>query len=112
MAVSGIFTLGSEGTMAQALIQAQFTLIGCTKREGDWFIAYCPPLDITTQGRDEAEAKGNLKEAASLFIISCIERGTLDQALRELGFVRVGNHAAPRRPHNSFEMVIPVPMRF
>jgi len=94
-----------------AMIQAQYTLFGCAKREGDWYIAQCPPLDLTTQGRSLAEAKQNLEEAASLFFISCIERGTLDQALRELGFVKVGNHAR-RMPHNSFKMVIPVPMRF
>lgn len=93
------------------MIKAQYTLFGCTKRDGDWFVAYCPPLDITTQGRTLAEAKQNLEEAASFFIISCIERGTLDQALRELGFVKVENQTVRPR-QNSFEMTIPVPMRF
>jgi predicted RNase H-like HicB family nuclease len=50
----------------EAMIKAQYTLMGCAKREGDWFIAYCPPLDITTQGKTLAEAKQNLEEAASL----------------------------------------------
>jgi predicted RNase H-like HicB family nuclease len=67
-------------------VQAEFKLFGVVKREGDWFIAYCPPLDLTTQGRTKAEAKKNLVEASELFITSCLERGTLDQALKELGF--------------------------
>ena len=29
----------------------QFNLFGTAKREGEWFFAHCPPLDITTQGR-------------------------------------------------------------
>jgi len=94
-----------------SMMQAQYTLFGCVKREGGWFIAHCPPLDITTQGRNLDEAKQNLKEAAQLFIISCIERGTLDQALRELGFVKVEERQI-HAPANSFPLVIPVPMRF
>ena len=37
--------------------------------------------------RTPAEARRNLVEASELFVISCVERGTLDQALKELGFV-------------------------
>lgn len=48
-------------------VRAEFTLFGVLKRVGDWYIAWCPPLDITTQGRTQAEAKNNLVEAASLF---------------------------------------------
>ena len=66
-------------------IQAEFKLFGTIKRERGWYIAYCPPLDLATQGRTVAEAKKNLIEAAQLFLLSCLERGTLDRALKELG---------------------------
>jgi predicted RNase H-like HicB family nuclease len=89
----------------------QFNFFGMLKREGDWYVAHCPPLDITTQGRTKTEARRNLTEAAQLFIISCLERGTLDQALRELGFTQVQKVFA-RRPENAFSMVVPVPLRF
>lgn len=92
-------------------IQVAFNLFGTVKREGDWFVAYCPPLDLTTQGRTPSEAKRNLMEASELFIISCLERGTLDQALIELGFVPA-KRAPERLPENAFKMVIPVPLRF
>ena len=29
-------------------------------KEGEWFVACCPMLDIATQGRAEEEVKGNM----------------------------------------------------
>lgn len=92
------------------LVQAKFMLFGVVKREGDWFIAHCPPLDLTTQGRTLAEAKANLVEASELFIVSCLERGTLDQAMKELGFVPF--KARPINIQNAFPIAIPVPFGF
>ncbi len=92
-------------------IQVAFNLFGTVKRKGKWYIAYCPPLDLTTQGKSVSEARQNLVEASELFVISCLERGTLDQALRELGFVPV-KAVTERLPANAFKMVIPVPMRY
>lgn len=89
----------------------QFNFFGMVKREGGWYVAHCPPLDITTQGRTEAEAKQNLIEASELFLISCIERGSLDQALRELGFKEV-QAKIQNRPQHAFSMQIPVPLLF
>jgi predicted RNase H-like HicB family nuclease len=31
-------------------------------REGKWFVAYCPPLDLATRGKTEKEVKGNMKD--------------------------------------------------
>ncbi len=86
-------------------------LFGVLKREGDWHIAHCPPLDITTQGRSASEAKKNLMEAAELFIISCLERQTLDQALKELGFVPMKHFQMPQhfRGGSPFKLSIPIP---
>jgi len=91
-------------------VKATFTLFGVMKREGDWYIAHCPPLDLTTQGKTLAEAKKNLIEASELFIISCLERGTLDQALKELGFKPF--KAKPANVANAFPIAIPVPFGF
>jgi len=92
------------------MVQAEFKLFGVMKRQGDWYIAHCPPLDLTTQGRTMAEAKKNLVEASGLFIVSCLERGTLDQALKELGFVPL--KAQPVNLPNAFPIAIPVPFGF
>jgi len=93
-------------------IQAEFKLLGTIKRQENWYIAYCPALDITTQGKTSTEAKENLKEACSLFMLSCFERGTFEQAMRELGW-SVVNGASPkppaRVPQGAFQFPIPIP---
>lgn len=97
------------------MVQAQFQLFGVVKKENGWYVAHCPPLDITTQGRTESEAKKNLVEASELFVVSCFERGTFEQALRELGWRVVAGHALshgerPTLPKNGgFRFPVPVP---
>jgi predicted RNase H-like HicB family nuclease len=99
----------------QVVIKAQFQLFGVMTRANGWYIAHCPPLDITTQGQTEAEAKKNLIEASELFVVSCFERGTFEQALRELGWRVVSGRVVaqkgnpPHLPAGGFRFPIPVP---
>lgn len=54
----------------------------CTFKEtGGWVLASCPDLDIHSQGRDAEAAKRALTEALELFVVTCLERGTLEQAI-------------------------------
>jgi predicted RNase H-like HicB family nuclease len=39
-------------------------------REGDWYIARCVELSVTTQGRTLDEARANLQEAVELYLES------------------------------------------
>lgn len=76
------------------------------KKEGKWYIACCPLLDVYSQGTTEAKAKSNLFEALKLFIESCFERGTLEQVLKESGF-----HPTHRRPRKATSTnIIDVPI--
>ena len=50
-------------------------------REGRWFVASCPPLDIATQGRTENEAKSNIAELISDYMN---DPDTKKPALRKL----------------------------
>ena len=50
------------------------------------WIATCPLIDVTSQGRTNAEARACLQEAVELWFESCIARGVLEQALREANF--------------------------
>lgn len=63
----------------------EFHLPGCVKKDGEWYISSCPPLDVFSQGRTEDEAMSNLTEALVEFFASCYERGTLNAVLREAG---------------------------
>ena len=55
-----------------------------TKRK-KWILASCPILDIHSQCETENQARKNIAEALSLFLISCFERGTLDAVLKQCG---------------------------
>ena len=55
-------------------------------RKRKYVVASCPILDVVSQGETEAAAKRNLREALSLFFLSCFERGTLDAVLKHHGF--------------------------
>ncbi len=37
-------------------------------REGDWYVAWCPELDVASQGRTVEAALANLREAVELFL--------------------------------------------
>jgi len=38
------------------------------EREGKWFVAHCPELNIASQGQTVQEASVNLREAVNLFL--------------------------------------------
>jgi len=91
-------------------IQFQVNLFANIKKRGGWFIAYCPPLDLTTQGKTLKEAQENIAEASELFIISCLERGTIDKALKELGFKLLKSDSQQEPvPVDAFQFPVPIP---
>ncbi len=44
------------------------TYTAVLEKEGDLYVALCPELDVTSQGRTIEEATANLKEAVGLFL--------------------------------------------
>mgnify|MGYP003457154148 CR=1 FL=1 len=42
-------------------------LTAIIEREGDYYVALCPELDIASQGTSIEQARANLKEALELF---------------------------------------------
>jgi predicted RNase H-like HicB family nuclease len=95
--------------------RAQFSMklpIKVTKRE-KWVLASCPILDVHSQGENEKQARKNLVESLSLFLISCFERGTLEAVLKECGFRPL--HPSARyqdKPIGGREDYINVPLPF
>jgi|HigsolmetaAR206D_1030411.scaffolds.fasta_scaffold07319_2 Uncharacterized conserved protein len=67
-------------------IAIRFRLPAHVTREGDWFVAYCPAMDVSSQGRTRDEALSALTEAVTATLEFCIEQNTIDQVLRSLGF--------------------------
>ena len=102
--------LKGKGKINEGCGPGKFSAFRCCQARRGLVRRKLPPLDLTTQGRTLAEAKANLIEASELFIASCLERGTLDQALKELGFKPF--KAKPMNVQNAFPIAIPVPFGF
>ncbi len=81
------------------------------KKKGKYFIGGCPILDVWTQGETPERAKENLGEALQMFLMDCFERGTLEQVLKQCGFVPLTKPArrgqALRAPDE--ELSVPLP---
>ena len=50
------------------------------------FVAHCPELDLSSCGKNLAEAKKNLLEATRLFMEEALKMGTLKDVLEESGY--------------------------
>ncbi|MCC7201860.1 MAG: type II toxin-antitoxin system HicB family antitoxin [Nitrospirae bacterium] len=59
------------------------------KKSGKYYVSCCPILDVYSQGKTRNKALENLIEALRLFLISCYDRGVLDEVLRDCGFTPV-----------------------
>ena len=44
------------------------TFTAILEKEGDWYVALCPELDVASQGRTVEEARAMLKEAVEIFL--------------------------------------------
>jgi len=60
-------------------------------KEGDMFVAHNPELQVSSCGKNLQEAKKNIKEAIQLFLETTQEIGTLDDILKESGFIKKEN---------------------
>ena len=75
------------------------------------YVSCCPILDVYSQGDTAEEAKHNLIEAITLFAISCFERGTLEEVLKDCGFTtRPGTFTYPKNDSPTDYIDVPIPM--
>ncbi len=75
--------------------KVQFALSVTVIKEGDSFIAYSPALDLSTVGDTYDEARKRFGEAVQIFFEEIAEKGTVDQALTELGWQKQKNEYIP-----------------
>ena len=64
-------------------------------KEGEYFIAFTPVLDLSTSGKSPGEVKMRFEEAVVIFFEELLEKGTLDKVLTELGWEKNNQHWAP-----------------
>ena len=55
-------------------------------KEGEYFVAYCPALEVSSYGKTEEEAKSGFDEAFEIFIHETEKRGSFEKALLKLGW--------------------------
>ena len=87
-----------------AQLSITFSLPAKVRKKGKWYIASCPPLDLFSQGETKAKAIDNLNNALTEFLLSCYERGTVGQVLRQARFVPTPG-ASMRKPKLSRDTV-------
>ncbi len=80
-------------------------------KEGDGFVSHCPIFDVSSQGDTEKEARKNLAEALTGFIMVCHEMGTIFEVLKEAGFVP-GTAEQSEPPADDEISLIDVPLPF
>jgi len=64
----------------------QFSLPVTVFKEGKYFIAHTPLLNLSVQGQTEEEARKRFTEAVVLFFEELEDMGTTDEVLFELGW--------------------------
>ena len=81
------------------------------KKRKNHCLSICPTIGVCSQGETEEKAIENLKEAVSLFIISCIEKGTLDTVLKDcdLSLKKHKTYKTTHIPKNINTIDIPIP---
>jgi len=72
------------------------TLRCSVRRDMDCWATECPALDVCSQADGLEAAQAALQEAVDLWLESCLERGTLHQALAELGWDALPEGTRPR----------------
>jgi predicted RNase H-like HicB family nuclease len=71
------------------------------------YVAYCPSLQLYSQGTDEKRARLAIESAVMLFLKNCINNGVLDEALKDRGFSSVSpeNSKTPEQASRDFVAV-------
>jgi predicted RNase H-like HicB family nuclease len=58
-------------------------------KEGKLFVAHTSALDISTSGKTEKEVKKRFQEIVSIFLEEIMEKGTLEEVLRDFGWKKI-----------------------
>lgn len=64
-------------------------------REGEYYIAYSPVLDIATQALTLSKVKKRFNEALNIFFEECATLGTIEENLLFYGWQKIGDTWQP-----------------
>jgi predicted RNase H-like HicB family nuclease len=80
-------------------------------REGDYFVAYTPALDLSVQGRTKDQVRQRFGEVVQIFFEELERKGTTQEVLEDLGWIRQPQQAwqPPQLVDSVSEYEVPVP---
>jgi predicted RNase H-like HicB family nuclease len=64
-------------------------------KEGRYFVAHTPALDLSTSGGSFEEVKRRFGEVVQIFFEELLEKGTLEEVLSDLGWRKVQKRWIP-----------------
>jgi len=95
--------------MRKFSMEIKFCLPVQITKKKKWYLASCCPMDVHTQGETEKIALKNIEEALRMFLISCLERHTFDEVMKECGIgVEKSVKCHPTRNEKYVDVQIPV----
>ena len=80
--------------MTEVTVQVQVKIL----KEGDYLVAYCPMLELSSYGKTLEEAKQGFEGAMRIFIEETVKRGTLERELLGLGWTLRQKPSCEYRP--------------
>lgn len=63
--------------------------------EGKNYVAFCPELEVASQGKNPEHALKRIREAIEAFLEEARKMGTLEEILRAVGFVKENKRWKP-----------------
>lgn len=72
-------------------------------KEGDYLVAYCPMLELSSYGKTPEAAKQGFEGAMRIFIEETTKRGTLEKELLSLGWTLRQKPSCEYQPPSSLD---------
>lgn len=72
-----------------------FSLPVTILKEGKFFVAYTPALDLSTSAESYKEVKRRFEEIVHIFLNELMEKKTLDKVLTDLGWQKMQKSWSP-----------------
>lgn len=76
-------------------VTLEFSLPVSVLKEGKYFVAYSPVLDLSTSAESFEKAKERFEEVVHIFFEELIEKNTIDEVLTDLGWQRTQKKWSP-----------------
>ncbi len=81
------------------ILELQFNVL--VFQEGEYFVAYCPSMQLSSYGNTIEEAKEGFDEVMDAYIENCKENNSLREDLLKIGWsIDMSNHSKAEPPSN------------